>query len=69
MRRPPIDAAVISVALAALGFGIVLICSSMIDARFIQPILAGVLAASGTIGLLTSIGGRRKTPSIGRKRP
>lgn len=69
MRRPTIDPSVIAVALAALGFGIVLICSPLIDARFIQPILAGVLAASGTVGLLTSIGGRRKSTPIGRKQP
>lgn len=50
--RPALDVATISLGLAALGFGIVLLFAPTIDTQLIQPILALILAAAGTIGLL-----------------
>lgn len=56
MNRPPLDLAALAVGLAAVGFGVVLIVSPSLSAPFVQPILAVILVAAGTIGLLTSRG-------------
>ena len=70
MNKHPLDVTAIAVALGALGFGIVLILSPMLDARFVQPILAGVLAVAGTTALLASrLGRKTKTTHIERNRP
>ncbi len=56
MNRPPFDLAALAIGLTAVGFGIVVIVAPLIQAPFIQPILALVLAAAGTIGLIVSRG-------------
>lgn len=56
MNRPPLDLAALTIGLAAIGFGIVVVVAPLISAPFIQPILALILAAAGTIGLLASRG-------------
>lgn len=60
-----IDAAAISLGLAAVGFGIVLLLAPQLAAPVIQPILALILAAAGTIGLLLTRG--RSTKKKTRK--
>ena len=50
MNRPPLDLAALAVGLAAVGFGVVLIVSPSLSAPFVQPILAVILVAAGTIG-------------------
>lgn len=64
MSRPPLDLTALAVGLAALGFGIVLIASPSLSAPFVQPILAVILVAAGTIGLLCSSGGRTSRKEI-----
>ena len=56
MNRPPRDLAALAVGLAAVGFGIVLMVAPSLSAPFVQPILAVILVAAGTIGLLSSRG-------------
>ncbi len=56
MNRPPLDLAALAVGLAAVGFGIVLTVAPSLSAPFVQPILAVILVAAGTIGLLSSRG-------------
>ena len=56
MNRPPRDLAARAVGLAAVGFGIVLMVAPSLSAPFVQPILAVILVAAGTIGLLSSRG-------------
>ena len=56
MNRPPLDVAALAVGFAAVGFGIVLIVAPSLSAPFVQPILAVILVAAGTIGLLSSRG-------------
>lgn len=54
--RPPVDAAAVALGLAAIGFGIVALASPLLAPVAVQPILALILAASGTVGLLTNRG-------------
>lgn len=51
-----LDVASISLGLVAVGFGVVLLLSQHIATPAIQPILALILAAAGTIGLLLTRG-------------
>lgn len=53
MTTPRMDVAALTVGLTAMGFGVVLL-AGQISAPFIQPILAVILAAAGTIGLLAT---------------
>lgn len=61
MKKPPLDIATISLGLATLGFAVVVLIGPAIAAPAIQPILALILAAAGTIGLVLNRG--RRTPS------
>ena len=56
MNRPPLDLAALAVGLAAVGFGIVLMVAPSLSAPFVQLILAVILVAAGTMGLLSSRG-------------
>ena len=56
MTRPPLDIAALAIGLAAVGFAVVLLVADHISSSLIQPILAVILAAAGTIGLLASRG-------------
>ncbi|AQP47758.1 hypothetical protein BW730_09905 [Tessaracoccus aquimaris] len=60
-----LDVASISLGLVAVGFGLVLLLSQHIATPAIQPILALILAAAGTIGLLLTRG--RSTKKKTRK--
>lgn len=60
MNRPPLDIATLSLGLACLGFACVVLLGPAIAAPAVQPILALILAAAGTIGLLLNRG--RRTP-------
>ena len=64
MNRPPLDLTALAVGLAAVGFGIVLIVSPSLSAPLVQPILAVILVAAGTIGLLCSRGRRNSRKEI-----
>lgn len=63
--KPQLDTGATAIALAALGFGVVLLLAPQLSADAIQPILALVLAAAGAIGLILS---RRRTPRSQRSR-
>lgn len=53
MTNPRIDVAALAVGLTAMGFAVVLL-AGQISASLVQPILAVILAAAGTIGLIAS---------------
>lgn len=63
--RPPIDAATIAIGIALVGFGIVTLLAPALAPVAVQPILALILAASGTVGLLLTRGA--KTTKNNRK--
>ena len=54
MSRPGLDVGAIALGMAAVGFGVVLLFSSLVLTSFIQPILAAILIAAGGLGLLLS---------------
>ena len=60
MNRAPLDVATISLGLAGIGFAVVVFLANLISEPAIQPILALILAAAGTIGLLLSRGRRQR---------
>lgn len=58
--KPPVDVATISLGLATIGFGVVLLLAPLIPQPLIQPTLALALAAAGTIGLILTTGRKSK---------
>lgn len=56
MKQPPLDVAALAIGLTAVGFAVVLLLAGHISSPLIQPILAVILAAAGTIGLLATRG-------------
>ena len=56
MSRPSLDVGAIALGLSAVGFGVVCLFAPSLRSPFVQPILAVILVAAGTIGLLSSRG-------------
>lgn len=54
----PMDAGAVALGLAVIGFGVMVLVAPLVPAVAVQPILALVLAASGTVGLLLNRGAK-----------